>query len=418
MAGERPFRPCSRNLIAALLIASLGCEPETPPGPVGVTTWQDAPLDFVQDCPQDARQGGGSCSPDTAQWFERYDAFFEQPETIAASAPRADCESLPADLWAIRQTGQSWAPAFDWPDVGGPEGLGRSLWDAVHMGWLLDTLPTRDLDVFVLSEEERESPDGTPYRQLDLVMRDRFAGDVPAVLLLPRGEGPFPGVVALTGHAEDAVSHVERRFGARFPERGMALLVPSFRAYQQGDWPPGRFPESEAALRFLCQGMNLMAMRVYEAMLGLRALGTHEHVRADRLGVLGHSGGSTTAHLLLWHPDVEARAWVLDNGPAHFGVDLKYSDDPDSVTVDCGVHQWLDAASSLIADVCRVPEAWEREVLRVPYAYNTGAVPVEGEPCATWPWEPMDAEPAPEDPDAPEWFLPFFEQRLGAADQG
>lgn len=411
------MRPYSHGLATVLFIAHIGCSPESPLPTSevgGATTWQDAPSDFEQDCPEHAQQGDGSCAGTSTAWRELYDTFFEQPETIANLAPDPDCDSLPGDLWAIRQLGEGWMTPFDWPEVGGPEGLGAALWEGVNMGWLLDSLPDRDLDVFVLSERQVESSEGVPYRELDLVLRDRFAGDVPALLLVPSGEGPFPGVLALPGHAEDAPYHVDNRFGARFPERGMALLAVSFRAYQQGDSVQGPHPESQAAHRFLCQGMSLMAMRAYEAALGLRALRSLDGMDPERIGVIGHSGGSTTAHFLLWRLDVDVHAWVLDNRPAHFDVDLMDPDDPSTVTLDCGVHPWADGATELLADVCMLPEEWERDVSRVPYAYSPGATPVEGERCATWPWEPA-AEPGPDDPDAPEWFLPFFEQRLGVA---
>ncbi len=407
----------SQGLAACSLLLQLGCGPVTEPSidPTGVTAWIPASPDFVQDCPDEARLGDGSCSPRTAQWFERYDTFFAQPETQAAVQPRADCDTLAEDLWDIRQLGQGWMQPLDWPDVGGPEHLGAALWDGVSMGWLMDSLPARDLNVFVLDEVERTTASGVPFRQLSLVLRDRFAGDVPAVLLLPEGPGPFPGVVVLPGHAEDAEFHIDNRYGARFPERGMALLAVSFRAYQQGDTVQGPHPDSEAAQRFLCQGMNLMTMRAYEAALGLRALRAHDLVSADRVGVLGHSGGSSAAHLLLWRPEIDVQAWVLDNRPAHFDVDLMDPDDPDTVTVDCGVHETLDAATELTADVCMLPEEWGRAVERVPYAYAPDAVRLDWvDSCATWPWEPAE-EPGPDDPNAADWFLPFFEQRLAAA---
>ena len=408
--------PCLLFLLPILLHGCATPQTEVAPPHVGVTTWQEASPEFTQDCPDNARQGEARCGPWTAEWQELYDPFFAQPQVADAAEPVDDCASLPADLWAIREAGDSWSEPLEWADVGGPAGLGESAWRATGMDFLIDSLPERDMEVFVLSTMPLLSPNGVPYDELSLVIRDRFAGDVPALLLLPRGDDVVPAVVAMPGHAEDAGFHVDTRFGSRFPERGLALLTVSFRAYQQGDGPATTHPETNAAMRFLCLGMNLMTMRAYEAVLAVRAAAAHPRLDGGRIGVIGHSGGSTAAHLLVWREDVPVNTWVLDNGPAHFDLDQREPGDPATITVDCGVHEWLDGATQLLADVCSVPGEWGREILRVPYAYSTQAAPYDNsDDCTVWPWENAgELEPEPTDGEAPELFLPFFVQRLSA----
>jgi hypothetical protein len=362
--------------------------------PPPIVQFVEADVAAEQSCPPESRDSNGICFSDSTSWIEPYDAFFSQPESMAAAVPVPECDAWLDELAAIREAQTPWVEMLDWDDVT-PEQLGDEIWRGVGMEFLHDGLWERPLTVLMGEPTSRVSPDGVPYVERQVILRDRFAGDVPALLLLPEGAGPHPAVVALPGHAENGASHVNWRFGSRFPEAGFGLLAVSFRAYQQtGDGGPIR-PESEVARLFLCNGFNLMAMRAYETLLAVRALDALEVVDGGRIGAIGHSGGSVTSTFLLWRDDVPIDAWVLDNPPAFFDVEVGGDW---GYTVDCGVHPELQKRSSLIGDRCALPPEWGREVLRVPYAYS---VPIEADTgaCDVWPTSDQAEEPSPDDPD-------------------
>jgi hypothetical protein len=80
-------------------------------------------------------------------------------------------------------------------------------------------------------------------------------------------------------------------------------------------------------------------------------------------------------------------------------------------TIDCGVHPRLTDLETLIADVCALPAAWDREVIRVPYAYSSQSVQVDDE-CSFWPWSPTEVEPLADDADSAAIALTPFLNRL------
>lgn len=423
LGRETPMRLSRRRILGSLLLLGVGCDvpgllhdddaatpvdadddDAAPPGPV---TFIDADIAVEQECP-DASRWGGACDPDTTSWVELYDSFFAQPEAMAAAAPMEDCEAYLDALFEIRVSGEAWVEAAEWSEVGGPDGLAEEVWAGVGMEFLFDDLSRRPLQVLQGPPLPRFSPDGVPYTEQEVILRDRFAGDVPGLLLLPVGPGPFPAVVALPGHAETAGQHVDNRYGARFPEAGLALLAVSFRAYQQtGDGGPIR-PESAASRRFLCEGFSLLGMRAYEATLAARALGAHPLTEGQPLGAIGHSGGSNTSYALVWRKDVPIEAWVFDNSPANFDMDEFQG----SYTLDCAVHEELERVSGLMGDLCAMPADWGRPWRRVPYAYAPGVEPVDDE-CSFWPYPPTPTEPGPGDAGAPGLFIPFFVEALG-----
>jgi dienelactone hydrolase len=147
-------------------------------------------------------------------------------------------------------------------------------------------------------------------------------GEVPAFLLVPDGDAPFPAVVAYHQHNSEwhlGKSEVAGRagnplqaFGPALARRGVVVLAPDAvgfedrRAAGRGIAPTDRDgPQhfNEMSYR-LVRGRLLMTTVLGDGAAALSALAAHERVNADTVGVLGHSyGGNTT----LFHAALDER---------------------------------------------------------------------------------------------------------------
>jgi dienelactone hydrolase len=148
-------------------------------------------------------------------------------------------------------------------------------------------------------------------------------GDVPAYLLVPEGDGPFPGVVAYHQHHSQwhlGKSEVAGRagdplqaFGPALARRGVAVLAPDAVGFEDRRFTgPGVEPRdgdgpqhhNEMAYR-LVSGRLLATTVLRDGAAALSALCAHRAVDPARVGVLGHSyGGNTT----LFHAALDERA--------------------------------------------------------------------------------------------------------------
>ncbi len=192
-------------------------------------------------------------------------------------------QALDARLQAIAR-GE--APIYD---AAQPEAtLRQALIDGLGIGFLLDGLDDRRLDVIVTAER-----DTAYYHETELALVDPWIGEVPAILLTPLGPGPFPGVVAVHGHGDDAAIYRDRYHGSEYPGHGYAVLILTMRAMGIDD------AEHTISRELLLDGFSLMGLRVYESLLGLRYLRSRADVRADAIGLIGHSGGSSTGNLTI-----------------------------------------------------------------------------------------------------------------------
>jgi dipeptidyl aminopeptidase/acylaminoacyl peptidase len=61
----------------------------------------------------------------------------------------------------------------------------------------------------------------------------------------------------------------------------------------------------------LLRGFNLVGLRVYETLLGLKYLRSRPEVDPDRVGLIGHSGGSSASNLTV-RLESAVRAYVSD----------------------------------------------------------------------------------------------------------
>lgn len=69
--------------------------------------------------------------------------------------------------------------------------------------------------------------------------------------------------------------------------------------------------EHNVALRLLAEGFALMGLRVYESLLGPKFLRHWPGIAPERIGLIGHSGGSSTSNLTV-RQGTGFRAYVSD----------------------------------------------------------------------------------------------------------
>ena len=315
-----------------------------------------------------------------------YERFAALPEVQSAAQPYADCGAELQGWYDDRAAGiaPQWNPLA--PEPG--RATGEQILERSNLGFLFDpdAFWARPLDVVVGQETLRTSGTGTSYRQREVVFTDPLVGDVRALHLLPMGADlAVPTIVVLPGHGEGPEEHRDRRFGQYLPEQGLAALILEFRAWEQPF-------DHQATVGLLCQGQSMMMLRAYEALLAFKYLEAVEEGCGSRLGLLGHSGGSLMANLLVWLEVTPAEAVVTDLMSGYEGVQEFDGD----LGVDCETHEDLAGLAAEINDLSRAPVP----VQQVRYGYPTDNTPD---------WD----EPDPDDLQALEHFVPFFREQLG-----
>jgi dienelactone hydrolase len=237
--------------------------------------------------------------------------------------------------------------------------LGQVISDALGIGFLLDGLAQRELTVTTIETSQR--PDCI---EKHLLFEDPWVGVFEGLLLLPKGEGPFPAVLALHGHGDSAAIYRDSYHGIEYPGHGYAILMITFRAMGSG---LAALTEYEVALKFMEKGYALMGMRVYEGLLGLKYLRCVGQVDHGRIGMIGHSGGSSTGNLLV-RLDPGLSAYVSD-----YAIDWAEWE-PTFKVIHCETVPDLYPYSTQINNfaTCAVP------ILEVPYKYTNGMDEVFG----------------------------------------
>jgi|GEM_PF-5358832 len=328
--------------------------------------------------------------PDTNGCVEPYYAFLARPEVISAAPRIENCEQVVAGWIQAALDDRELLQGL--PPMQPGETLGDEILQTTRMGFLFEpeAFWARSLTVVERSRRDVISDTGSPYELRELLLVDPLVGQVQVEHLLPLPRtGPVPTVVILPGHREDASTHRLQRFGQFLPERGFATVIVSFRAWDQRT-------DADATEAMLCQGMSMMLLRGYEAMLAMKlALAAPESFNQP-IGLLGHSGGSMVGNLLAWLPVNPAWVQVSDlfgdyrnAGPA----------EDDLPAVDCSTHPALSLLSRSINEVQYAPIP----VFEVPYGYavDDGA---------------QDSDPSPWDPSPVELFAPIFEAFLTRGD--
>lgn len=233
------------------------------------------------------------------------------------------------------------------------EPLRQRIVDGLNIGFLLDGLERRELAVAIL-DESREA--GVTRQKL--LFWDPEVGSFEALLLLPAGEALRPGIVGLHGHRDSDEVFARDYLARRLAESGFAVLMPRLRVHDCSR------RENGIARVLLRHGFTLMGLRVYETLLMLKYLSAHPSVAAERIGILGHSGGSSTANLAVRISEGFA-AHVVD-----YEVDYLNECGPrgihcETVPALAPIAADINAFGSLPVAHLRVPYRFEDETVRV-----------------------------------------------------
>lgn len=146
--------------------------------------------------------------------------------------------------------------------------------------------------------------------------------DIPALLLLPGGAGPFPAVVAHHQHNSEwqigksevagLVGDPHQALGPVLARRGVAVLAPDAVCFEDRRRASFGAPPSDGGwlqhynemAYGLLDGRLLMSTILADAALAVSVLAALPAVDQDRVGVIGHSLGGYTS---LFHAAVDER---------------------------------------------------------------------------------------------------------------
>ena len=231
------------------------------------------------------------------------------------------------------------------------EELRARIIDALNIGFMLEGLDARPLQVTIFSESETA---GITSRRL--IFADPLVGEFEALQLEPSESDRMPAIIGLHGHFDTPAIFAENYLGADLAAAGYLVLMPQFRAMNCFG------PEDEISRALISGGFNLMAMRVYETLLLEKYLRSLPRVDRRRIGILSHSGGSSTANLVVHLTDGLA-AQVTD-----YYVDWRDRCIPPPVDlpVHCETVPGLFPLSTTFADDRSAP----LPRLSIPYAEN------------------------------------------------
>lgn len=327
------------------------------------------------------------------------DDYFAYPGRAAEFArPVSDCAGL---RWTLERMAVGELPTPRWTDPLNDDELAERVIDGAAIAHLLDGMSDRPLQVTTIGDEVRpvmEDEPGSPtYRQIELLFEDPYVAatnEIHALLLLPEGDGPFPGVVAMPGHHELAADFRDLRYGKYFPMHGYALLIITPRGYGDEETEDGYTEQ------LLCAGFTSVGLRVYEALLGFRYLRLSALTAGAPISVIGHSGGSATVNLLA-RIAAPVHAVITDIQSWYLGFSGYYGDGGEYY--DYGRYLVDETAPGVIpfSEHINAFETARMPILQLPYAYGDPALDPEFPP-----------DPDPDDPDRYKLLFDFLDKTL------
>ena len=156
------------------------------------------------------------------------------------------------------------------------------------------------------AEEAEAEPDA--FESIELALPVPLPGELPGILAMPKGEGPFPAVVLLQGSGP---SDMDETVGSLKPFRDLAeglaaqgIAVYRFdkRSYVYGN---------ELAAK---KDITLQDEYIEDAVNAVRLLAGQERIDPDRIFVLGHSLGGNAVPAIareLRQAPVKARGYIM-----------------------------------------------------------------------------------------------------------
>ncbi len=161
--------------------------------------------------------------------------------------------------------------------------------------------------------------DGGDYRYEKIIYESQPGFFVTAVLFLPKGEGPFPGVLVPCGHSNNGkAAETYQRASILLAKNGMAALC--YDPIGQGE--RYHFLKDDGKPEFgttthhtlmgvgaILTGTNIAMYRIYDGIRGLDYLESRPDIDPKRLACTGNSGGGTlTSYIMALDPRVTVAA--------------------------------------------------------------------------------------------------------------
>jgi len=154
----------------------------------------------------------------------------------------------------------------------------------------------------------REVENGTITK---LLLQSEKDVAMPVYLCLPKGKGPFPVWICVQGHGTGMHASIsvawqdektfkydggDRDFALQCLAKGFAALCIEQRAFGERSCFSNRKPGcSILALHALMFGETLIGNRVFDVDRAIDFIDSRVDLRRDRIGIVGNSGGGTTA---------------------------------------------------------------------------------------------------------------------------
>ncbi len=155
-----------------------------------------------------------------------------------------------------------------------------------------------------LNSQTIKTIDANGYRIEKVIFESRPQHHITANFYVPRGDGPFPGVVVSSGHSRTAkTADYNQRFGIMLARCGIAALC--FDPIGQGERSQILNDRGEnqisgtttehflVGLGSILVGRNTATYRVHDAMRAIDYLVARPEIDASRIGMTGCSGGGT-----------------------------------------------------------------------------------------------------------------------------
>jgi hypothetical protein len=253
-------------LLCSYLAAVSACSSEdgAPPSPPNVTVVTDLSQTF--DC--NAR----NCLAKYRRFVADHPQFAHpRPQaTVLAELAAIEAEPLPPVMTLSQKE------------------LRTAITNALNIGFMLDGLDVRPLEVTIFTETEDAAV--VSHR---LIFSDPLVGEFDALQLEPTGTQRVPAIIGLHGHFDTPRVFAQKFLGTELAAEGYLVIMPQLRAMACIG------PEDEISRTLISGGFHLMAMRVYEALLMEKYLRSLNRVDSRHIGILSHSGGSSTANLVV-----------------------------------------------------------------------------------------------------------------------
>lgn len=169
------------------------------------------------------------------------------------------------------------------------EELKKIILEGLNIGFLLEGINRRPLTVTTISEHSYDD-----YLERELLFEDVHVGKFRALILIPKVKrSSFPALLGFDGHGPTRNRFKDEFMGLELVREGFIVLMIGFRAMNLGN------DEAKISRKLLLHGFSLMGIRVYESLLLLKYLLYLDKVDNKKIGIIGHSGGSSSVHLIV-----------------------------------------------------------------------------------------------------------------------